>query len=157
MNENILDLLLYLFHNYRANEMADSSELRDDLDQAGFLPEEVNGALDWLRSTETGQITFDNRPGDHSTRVFCDHELICFSASGQGCLHQLQHHGILSGETREIVIDRLLALADANHAGPIDDKQIQWVTMMVLSSRGEQSAGARMQALMRGGEETALH
>ncbi|MEW8470553.1 MAG: DUF494 family protein, partial [Candidatus Thiodiazotropha sp.] len=51
MNENVVDILIYLYENYMDGEQAppsDQHELRDELIQAGFPSGEINKAFDWL-------------------------------------------------------------------------------------------------------------
>lgn len=158
MNEDILDLLLYLFENYPMAELVDDGELRDDLDEAGFLPEEVDDAFDWLRGTEPGRQQLLAAPDDHGLRLYSDHEGEWLTPECQGYLHALQRHRILSGQTREIVIDRLLALAaEDNDGAAIEVEQLKWVAMMVLSNQGEEAAYARMEALLHAEQNTPVH
>src|SRR5699024_9771998 len=98
MNENVLDLLLYLFENYPISDMIDDGGLREDLDEAGFLPEEVDHAFAWLRGTSPEQQRLLDKPGSRTQRVFSDHENIWLPTECQGLLHALHAQGILSGE-----------------------------------------------------------
>lgn len=159
MNENILDVLLYLFENYPNNELQDDIAVRDDLDEAGFLPEEVDDAFAWLRGTDAGRQHLLGVPGDHAIRLYADIELERLSADCQGYLLRLQHHGILSGAIREVVIDRLMALADEDGPdnGVIELEQLKWVVMMVLSSQADDAAYARMEAMLHAEDAVPAH
>ena len=51
MTGSVLDILIYVFDRYMLNEAPDVPErehLARDLEQAGFAPDNVERALDWL-------------------------------------------------------------------------------------------------------------
>jgi Smg protein len=156
MNENLLDVLLYLFEHYPLGEVHDHGGLRNDLDAAGFLPEEVDDAFTWLRGTDIDRQQLLNEPGDRALRLYSDAERERLSSECQGYILRLQQHGILTGATREIAIDRLLALADED-GEPIEVEQLKWVVMMVLSNQGDPAAYAHMEALMLVEEDGSAH
>lgn len=158
MNENLLDVLLYLFENYPFAELQDDGAVRDDLDEAGFLPEEIEDAFAWLRATSPTRQQLVTDPSDHAVRLYTQAESERLSPECQGYLHALQKHGVLTGAGREIVIDRLLALADEhNEFEDIDVEQLKWVVMMVLSSHQDDVAYARMEALLNAEVSDAAH
>lgn len=158
MNENLLDVLLYLFENYPVSELQDAAPVRNDLDEAGFLPEEIDDAFAWLRETSPVRQQLVASPGDHAVRLFTAEEAERLSPQCQGCLHALQRHQVLSGGTREIVIDRLMALADEHgDVEDIDVEQLKWVVMMVLSNQEDDTAYARMEALLHAEDVSAAH
>lgn len=157
MNENLLDVLLYLFENYPNAEVQDDVNTRDDLDDAGFLPEEVDDAFAWLRGTETGQQRLVAVPDDHCLRLYSPAERACLSTQCQGYLLRLQQHGVLSGAVREVVIDRLLALAAEGGGDSIDVEQLKWVVVMVLQSQADDAAYARMEALLHAEDAALAH
>ena len=66
----------------------------------------------------------------------------------------LENVGILSGQQRELVIDRLLALDSEE----IDTEQVKWVVLMVLFSQpGQEQAYQRMEDLVFEGQSDSLH
>lgn len=162
MNENLLDVLLYLFENYPNQDLQDNPVVRDDLDEAGFLPEEVDDAFAWLRGTDTEQQHLAATPGDHAVRLYSDAEMARLSTECRGYLMRLQHNGILSGSVRETVIDRLMALAVEDDHGIGNDgfitvDQLKWVVMMVLSSHTDDLAYARMEAILNADDPLPAH
>lgn len=157
MNENLLDVLLYLFENYPHEELQDDAALRDDLDQAGFEPSEVDDAFAWLRDTDNGRNRLVSAPDDNALRLYSPPERVCLSVDCQGYLLRLQQHGILSGAMREVVIDRLMALATEEEQGPIEVEQLKWVVMMVLTNQADELAYARMEALLFADHATPAH
>ncbi len=159
MNENLLDVLLYLFENYPICDLQDGGAVRHDLDEAGFLPEEIDDAFAWLRDTSPISQQLISNPDDQAVRLFTAEESERLSPQCQGCLHALQQHQVLNGTTREIVIDRLLALADEQYddAEDIDVEQLKWVVMMVLSNQHDDTPYARMEALLNAEVSGAAH
>lgn len=162
MNENLLDVLLYLFENYPSRDLQDNPVVRDDLDEAGFLPEEVDDAFAWLRGTDTRQQQLVTTPGDQAVRLYSDAERQRLPTACRGYLMRLQHNGILSGAVREVVIDRLMALSVEDNSsfgdgGVITVEQVKWVVMMVLSGQDDELAYARMEALLNAEDSLALH
>lgn len=158
MNENLLDVLLYLFENYPFAQLQDDGDVRDDLDEAGFLPEEIEDAFAWLRATSPTRQQLVANPGDHAVRLYTPAECERLPPACRGYLHALQMHQVLTGAGREIVIDRLMALADEHSdVEDIDVDQLKWVVMMVLSNQQDDIAYARMEALLNAEVEDAAH
>jgi len=157
MNENLFDVLLYLFENYPVAELEDDIPVRDDLDAAGFLPEEVDDAFDWLRGTQDSKASLAPA-GDHAIRLYSPLENARLPTDCQGFLHKLQENGVLTGSNREIVIDRLMALAsEDSDAETIDVEQLKWVVMMVLSNQGDETACTRLEGLLHAEQPGAAH
>lgn len=147
VKESILDVLLYLFENYFDDELepvTDQSTLEVELEAAGFPREEIEHAFDWLADLDEHR----NRPtlASHGTiRVYADSENLRMTAACRGFLHHIERLGILTADSRETVIDRLLALDEAE----IDEDQAKWVTLMVLFTQpGQEDAFARMEDLI---------
>ncbi|HLQ84698.1 MAG TPA: DUF494 domain-containing protein [Salinisphaeraceae bacterium] len=156
MNENLLDVLLYLFEHFPMPDSAHASRLRADLNEAGFFPEEIDDALSWIRASQADRQTLCSRPDDQALRLYSPLEQQLLSPACQGYLARLQHCGVLTAAARETVIDRLLALAD-NDDSAITVEQLKWVVMMILSSNGEDEAFAHMEALLHAEQPAATH
>lgn len=145
--ESILDVLLYLFENYFDDELepvTDQSTLEIELEAAGFPREEIEHAFDWLADLDEQR----GRPELNSSgtiRVYADTEILRLTANCRGFLHHVERLGILTADSRETVIDRLLALNEDE----IDEDQAKWVTLMVLFTQpGQEDAFARMEDLI---------
>lgn len=147
MNEYVLDVLLYLFENFPLASVGATGDVRADLDQAGFTPHEINGAFAWLRETQPRSRSSIAPPARGTLRVYTDAEQHILSPECRGCIMRLEHAGVLTPTSRELVIDRLLALVDSDNDA-INVEQVKWVTLMVLSSAEDDVAEARMQALL---------
>lgn len=144
MKENVFDVLIYLFENYLEDESrlaTDPDTVRDELLEAGFPAAEISKAFHWLESlTETHPL----RPST-SFRVFCAEEMARLDVECRGFLLFLEQCGILNPASRELVIDRAMALAEENLT--LDD--LKWLILLVLFSQpDEETAYARMEHLM---------
>ena len=159
MKESILDVLLYLFEHYFTNEdvdpgVRDRDSLQKDLIQAGFSPAKINRAFDWLEALD------NQRPCDRPARVggpmriFHGPELEKLDIDARGFLLYLEHHGILDGDQRELVLDRAMALDQDQ----IDLDDLKWVVLMVLFGQpGAEAAYAWMETQIFGDDPEPLH
>ena len=138
MKETVLDVLMYLFENYQAGEFSDSdnhANLNDELVAAGFPEEEVTHAFTWLDGlAQQRQLPIIFGPGA-AIRVYATSELSRLAAECRGFLMYLEQLGILSPESRELVIDRLMALDE-----DIDLERVKWVCLLVLMNEPEAEA-----------------
>ncbi len=157
MKESILDVLLYLFEHYIANDAdlaRDRDSLQNNLLQAGFSPAEIHKAFDWLDGLA------DRRPGpavaraDGPVRVFFGPELDKLDVECRGFLMFLEQQGILDADQRELVLDRAMALDQDE----IDLDDIKWVVLMVLFNQpGSEAAYAWMETQMFDDDGELLH
>lgn len=156
MNENLLDVLLYLFENFSMADAEHAANVRDDLHDAGFFPDEIDDAFAWIRGADPRGQALELAPGEHSIRIYAEAELKMLNTECRGYLEYLRQMDVLSATDREIVIDRLLALVDdeTEQAGL---EQLKWVVMMVLSSSGREQAYAQMEAIIHAESPGASH
>ncbi len=154
--ESILDVLLYLFENYFDDELepvTDQDTLETELEAAGFPREEIEHAFDWLADLEDRR----SKPELQSRgaiRVFADTECQRLNADCRGFLHHVERLGILTADSRETVIDRLLALNDDD----VGAEQAKWVILMVLFTQpGQEDAFARMEDLIYDPQGSLMH
>lgn len=134
MKENIFDVLIYLFENYLDDELdliPDSEGIKTELLQAGFEQAEVNRAFDWLEAlTEQNNI----KPSVSSAfRIFSLQEEIKLDIECRDFLLFLEHSGIITATTREIVIDRAMAIE--TDILTLDD--LKWTVLLVLLSQSD--------------------
>lgn len=142
MKENIIDVLLYLFEYYidtRAGadsepsssaEEIDKTTLEAELEQAGFQSQEISKALDWLENiTIVPEETMAQTALPAlSMRIYSEEEQARLDAECRGYLLFLEQAGLLDDVTREVVIERTLAL----DAEEIDLEQLKSVVLMVM-------------------------
>ena len=135
MKESILEVLLYLFENHisagNANK-PDKDELESELEKVGFLRLEIHKALDWLKNMTMVSNNLIEESSHHRTmRIFNDVEQERLDVRCRGYLLFLEQVEILDVKTREIVVERVLALDE----GEINLDQIKCVVLMVLFYR----------------------
>ncbi|WP_435103138.1 DUF494 family protein [Arhodomonas sp. AD133] len=158
MKENVFDLLMYLFENYFYNEEEpepDRESLESELFEAGFSRSEIRKAFDWLdalaRSRELPPVSADTL---HSVRVFSERECNRLDTEARGFVFYLEQVGILTPNSRELVIDRLMALSDEE----TDLDTVKWIVLMVLFSQpGQEEAFASMENLVFDGPNKLIH
>jgi len=155
MKENIFDVLIYLFENYLDDAIdlhPDSEGIKTELLQAGFEPTEVNNAFDWLEAL-TEQSTI--KPSITSAfRIFCPQEEAKLDIECQNLLLFLEHSNILTPTTREIVIDRIMAVDNPT----ISVDELKWTVLMVLLSQSDDDlAFSRMEDIVYDLTPALLH
>jgi len=140
MKETVLDVLMFLFENYHDTEVHDEENqetLRDELTAAGFPLEEVNHAFAWLGGLETQRQSVPQLGTPGVIRIYAPEEMSKLSTECRGFLFYLEQLGILSSESRELVIERLLAIKD-----DVDLERVKWVCLLVLVSQPGEEEGA---------------
>ena len=162
MKESILDVLLYLFEHYLADD-ADlvrdrdalkSGPLFDELGQAGFSPAEINKAFEWLDALATQRPAASPARIGGPTRVYADAELDRLDLECRGFLMFLEQHGVLDAGQRELVVDRAMALEQDE----MDLDDLKWVVLMVLFNQpGSEAAYAWLETQMFADEPEPVH
>jgi len=149
MKENVLDVLMFLFENYfydEPEEAPDRDSLEENLHQAGFTNGEIDKAFHWL-DTLTEQRhqpdLFQNTR--QPVRVYVESEQARIDTDSRDFLLYLENIGIVDGQRRELVLDRLLAL----DTDEITLEDMKWVVLMVLFNQpGQEANFAWMEDLM---------
>ncbi len=149
MKENVLDVLMYLFENYIDEDdlvNPDRDELKLELQEAGFASGEVEKAFRWLDGLAelAGGEHFHPQRAD-AIRVYSSRELEKMEPDCCGFLLFLEQIGVLDAHTRELVIDRIMAL----ETDQISEDQVKWVVLMVLFNQpGQEAAFAWVEDLV---------
>lgn len=158
MKENVLEVLLYLFEHYSDEEFQlvdNQSALKDELTQVGFGNTEIAKAFNWLESLLNQLEESDGElPNKNiSIRHYTTHEMQKLDRECRGFLLSLEQAGILDAPSRELVIDRIMALDD-----DVLLEEVKWITLMVLFNQpGREEAFYRMENLMGGDMFKFLH
>jgi Smg protein len=147
MKENVLDVLMYLFQNYMEDDVdvdPDRESIQTELLAAGFPSREIQQAFEWLDSLVDRQsVPLPVNPS--SCRIYVEPELARLDVECRGFLLFLEQGGILDPETRELVIDRVMAL----EAEDIGLYQLKWIILMVLFIQpGQEEAYAWLEDLV---------
>ena len=125
------DILAYLFENCQQAELAyDRERVAKKLSAAGFEDSDISEALHWLAGVQRApQEGLEALPDSRRTfRAFAPRELAKLDAECRGFLLTLEHAGILTPQTRELVIER--SLAAAGHC--LNLAQLKLIVLMVL-------------------------
>ncbi len=157
MNEDILNVLMFLLENGMMDDMdPDQDSLAATLSEAGFHHREINRAFDWLESLNEHFDAIPATTSQHSGgfRIYSDEETEKLGMDGISFLADLENRGILGGATRELVIERILALEVAY----IDVDDIKWMTLFVLMNlHGRDFNSNELLEAIIFGEEDILH
>lgn len=157
----MFDILLYLFENYihsEAEVFVDHDELTDELLKAGFETDDIYKALGWLEKLADLQhcdsVPYLTKHASASTRIYTEHELMRLDSTCRGFILFLEQINVLDLETREMVIDRVMALEIQD----FDLEDLKWVVLMVLFNvPGHESAYTQMEELVFDEPEGPLH
>ena len=136
MNENLFDVLMYLFDNCLEEDDGsenDQGALKSKLIQAGFNDSQIDKALNWLEAlTVRNELLSENElSGDGVNRIFNEQEMSRLDTECRGLISFLEQVNVLDANDRETVIDRVMALETEE----IDIHQLKWVILMVLLNR----------------------
>jgi Smg protein len=159
MKESVLDVLMYLFEHH-FDEDADMNQDRETLElelvEAGFPRLEVSKAFTWLEglAAEDQGIEIIAAARTPSVRVLATDEAERFDLECRSFLLSLEQAGVLDTTTRELVIDRVMALETRT----IDVEQLKWVVLMVLFNQpGKESMFSWMEDFVVDREACRLH
>ncbi len=139
MKENVLDVLMYLFEHYVDEDSdiePDREVLQSRLLDAGFPTAEIDKAFDWLEGLANQDQQLGPGHSDLAMRHYSPKELERLDSHCRGFLLFLEQNGILTPTTRELVIDRVMALDSED----VDLEDLKWVVLMVLFNQPGQEA-----------------
>lgn len=137
MKENVLDVLTYMFESYfyeEADTMFNRDTLLEELVEVGFEHQNVEKAFDWLADLPNSYEEFKlTSPEQSSIRLYDQRENKKIDLNCQGYLFSLEQMGILNSASRELVIDRVMAL----ETDEISIEQLRWICLIVLYNISE--------------------
>ena len=148
IKQSVVDVLMFLFEEYfgDSNETMDERNLmQGKLEEFGFQNQEIDQAFNWLEDLATLRKDTDYMQGNTgSFRIFSAVEKSILDEDSIGFLMFLEQSEILTPMTRELVLDRVIALEH-----PLDIEQLKWIVMIVLHTHpGEENAFAWMEGLV---------
>lgn len=125
------DIFVFLFENCQQAELAyDKERVAKKLSAAGFEDSDISEALHWLagvlRAPQSGVKALPDVRS--SSRIFAPRELAKLDAECRGFLIALEQSGILTPQTRELVLERSLAAAGQS----LTLEQLKIIVLMVL-------------------------
>lgn len=157
----MMDILMYLFETYihsDAELQVDQDELEDELLRAGFHQKDIYKALNWLEELaalqQTDAKSAISTSASTSMRIFTAQEMERLNIESRGFILFLEQIKVLTPETREMVMDRVMGLE--THELELDD--LKWIILMVLFNvPGNENAYTLMEELLYSKEQGILH
>jgi len=155
----MFEILMFLFENYMDGNAAlkmDNETLVVELEKIGFDRYEISRALHWLNGLVQFKLSvLGGQPiTTRAIRHYLPEEAERLGVEGRGLLIYLEQIGILDPLTREIVIDRVMALDSKE----VDIGRIKWVVLMVLFNQTDKkSALSLMQDMVLADAFDVLH
>lgn len=159
MNENVIDVLIYIYENYMDGDESvptDQILLEEELVEAGFPKGEIEKAFNWLDELawRQGSLEVTGAAANRSIRVYSEQEQRRLDLEIQGMLLYLEQGGILDQRSRELVIERAMAL----ETDDLTADDVKWIILLVLLNQpGQESAFALMEELVYNGDPGYLH
>lgn len=155
-NAAMFDILVYLFENFfHADAYPEPEQLALKLSAAGFEDEEISEALQWLDGLQ--EIGVDCPPAiatdNESVRCFSHEETAKLDTECRGFLVFLESAGVLNPLTRELILERAMALAD--HA--VSLSRLKIIVLMVLWSQHQAMDSLILEELLSGNDARYLH
>ncbi len=141
-NNNILDVLTYMFDYLFEVAEQDSSQEIDDtalkahLSDAGFEITRIDKALSWLENIATLQDG-ETQPfgsANGSMRIYSEAEKLKLDTKSRGFLLFMENMGQIDANQREMIIDQIMSLGDSTIS--LDD--LKWVVMMILGNSDDE-------------------
>lgn len=127
----MIDVLVYLFETYaHLDSYPEPNQLARKLSAAGFEQDEIEEAMGWLSGLENAggadkpRIEAESR----SIRLYSSEEMSRLDTECRGFLAFLEEAGAINALTREIVVERALALEDED----VSLSQLKVIVLMVL-------------------------
>jgi len=157
MKENVFDVLMYLFENYYMDEDSpvtpDRESVQQELSQAGFPTLEIDRAFLWMEGLASEPNPPDSQ-SDRSLRLFSNIEMQRLDSACRGFILFLEQMDVLTPASRELAIDRAMALENED----FDLEQLKWVILMVLINQpGEEAAYSWVEDLVSDNLSNHLH
>ncbi|EIV8660784.1 DUF494 family protein [Vibrio parahaemolyticus] len=158
----MMDILMYLFETYihsDAELQVEQDELEEELLRAGFQQKDIYKALVWLEELAALQQSDTSSAisaciASSSTRIYTAKEMQRLDLECRGFLLFLEQINVLTTETREMVIDRVMGLETSE----FELEDLKWIILMVLFNvPGNENAYTLMEELLYTKEQGVLH
>jgi Smg protein len=130
-NNNMFDILVFVYEHCRqADVTGDPDRVAKRLSAAGFDEADISAALAWLAGlARNPQCSMAPLPAPRTAlRTFAPKEIAKLDTAARGFLMSLEQSGILSPQSRELVLERALATSD----DCLSVDQIKLIVLMVL-------------------------
>lgn len=110
----MIDILVYLFENYLPDACPEPAVLAKKLSAAGFGNDDITAALSWLDGLAGQEGQHCRNPAVASSmRIYDEEEQDRLPAACRGFISFLEQHEAIDASLREAIIERAMALPDA--------------------------------------------
>ncbi|MGH6636397.1 MAG: DUF494 family protein [Gammaproteobacteria bacterium] len=136
MKQTVLEILQFLFDHCVDEEAGlplDRGALQAQLMEVGFDEHQVEKAFDWLQAFSE-EPELEPRHHRNSLRLYTPLEQEKLGIEGMGFMLVLEQSGVLEHHTRELVINRVMALEGET----VELPQLKWIVFMVLVNQPSQ-------------------
>ena len=149
----MIDVLVFLFENYfDISTHPESDALARKLSAAGFDPDEVSFALDWLNELKLARpLQFSADP--RAFRIYADEERIRLADGCIDFMAFLEAAGVITPPQRELILERTLILADEG----VSLEKLKIVALMVLWSQAQTLEPLIIEELLNVSDDSPLH
>ncbi|QCI24000.1 DUF494 family protein [Buchnera aphidicola (Macrosiphoniella sanborni)] len=131
----MFDILIYLFENYVHTESKisiDYDSLTNDLSDIGFQKRDIYNALRWLKNLSCYKNNIISSihvlSKQISTRIYTQEESLKLNVDCRGFILFLEQLEILTLETREMIIERIMDL----DIKELNLEDLKWIVLIVL-------------------------
>ena len=157
----MFEIIMYLFESYIQVDQTmelDAQEVTDELMQEGFQKSEITKALEWLdklanmHNQEPQSKTIAEQETSH--RIYSKLEQRQISLECRSYISYLEDAKILSTHTREMVIDCIMSLDNAE----LILEDLKWLILMVLFNDPiNDDAFLQLESMLMDFEEGLIH
>ena len=106
----MFDILVFVFENYLPDAYPEPDALARRLSAAGFEDDAISEALAWLAGLEEAQAGERLLAAPVGIRIYNDGELAKLPADCRGFLTLLEQQGAIDSTTREMILERAMAV-----------------------------------------------
>lgn len=131
----MFDILIYLFETYvhsKSKIAIDYDSLTSDLSDIGFQKRDIYNALRWLKNLSCYEKNIispiNSLSKQMSIRIYTQEESFKLNSDCRGFILFLEQLEILTLDTREMIIERIMEL-DINE---ITLEDLKWIILIVL-------------------------
>ncbi|MDP2794996.1 MAG: DUF494 domain-containing protein [Sulfurisoma sp.] len=108
----MIDILFYLFEHYLPDACPEPAALARKLMAAGFEDDDISEAMDWLAGFADAEPAQAALAASTATRFYHEAEMARLPAECRGFLAFLEQAEAIDATTRELILERVLALSD---------------------------------------------
>jgi Smg protein len=151
----MFEVLVYLFENYLPDACPEPEALARKLAAAGFADGDITEAIEWLDGlTDAADVPLLRAPQAGSLRIYGEEELAVLDTECRGFLSFLEQAGAIDTLAREVILERVTALATD---GEIPLAEFKVIVLMVVWRRQIALDALILEELLGEGESPVAH